>query len=70
VRPKLIVIALIAFAAYLLGARAGHDRYEAIKHAATKYWNDPEVKKARKKAKKLRDKARKAASKQAHKLYG
>jgi len=70
VRPKLIVIVLIAFAAYLLGARAGHDRYEAIKHAATKYWNDPEVKKARKKAKKLRDKARKAASKQAHKLYG
>ncbi|MET0806468.1 MAG: hypothetical protein ABWX66_00915 [Lacisediminihabitans sp.] len=69
-RPKLIVIVLIAFAAYLLGARAGHDRYEAIKHAATKYWNDPEVKKARKKAKKLRDKARKAASKQAHKLYG
>ncbi|MBK4348494.1 hypothetical protein [Lacisediminihabitans changchengi] len=68
-RPKLIVIALIAFAAYVLGARAGHDRYEEIKHAATKYWNDPEVKKARKKAKKLRDKARKAASKQAHRLY-
>jgi hypothetical protein len=29
---------------YLLGTRAGRERYEQIKDAASKLWNDPRVK--------------------------
>ena len=67
-RFKWILVALIAFGAYVLGAKAGEDRYKAIKHAATQYWNDPQVKKARAKAKKARAKATKAANKRVKKL--
>ncbi|QNE46037.1 hypothetical protein F1C58_03335 [Glaciihabitans sp. INWT7] len=62
-RIKYVLIVLVAFAAYVLGAKAGEDRYKEITHAATKYWNDPKVKKARAKAKKARNKAAKAARK-------
>jgi hypothetical protein len=65
-RPQYLIIAVIAFVAYVLGAKAGESRYNEIKKAATHYWNDPQVKKARKKAKKARDKARKAAGQQLH----
>lgn len=65
-RPQYLVVVAIAFAAYVLGAKAGESRYNEIRKAATHYWNDPRVKKARKKAKKARDKAKKAASKQIH----
>lgn len=65
-RPQYLIVAVIALVAYVLGARAGESRYNEIKKAATRYWNDPQVKKARKKARKTRDKARKAASKQLH----
>ena len=65
-RPQYIIVAVVALAAYVLGAKAGESRYNEIKKAATHYWNDPQVKKARKKARKARDKARKAASKQIH----
>jgi hypothetical protein len=65
-RPQYLIVAVIALAAYVLGAKAGESRYNEIKKAATRYWNDPQVKKARKKAKKARDKARKAASRQIH----
>lgn len=60
---KYVLIALAAFAAYLLGAQAGEDRYREITHAVTRYWNDPQVKKARAKAQKARNKAVKAARK-------
>jgi hypothetical protein len=30
---------------YVLGARAGRERYEEIKRAAQKFWNDPRVQK-------------------------
>jgi hypothetical protein len=30
---------------YVLGARAGRERYEAIKKTAQKFWNDPRVQK-------------------------
>ncbi|MCU1552174.1 MAG: YtxH protein [Glaciihabitans sp.] len=30
---------------YVLGARAGRDRYEEIKNAAQKFWSDPRVQK-------------------------
>jgi hypothetical protein len=32
---------------YVLGARAGRGRYEEIKDAAGKFWNDPRVQKQR-----------------------
>ena len=63
-RPQYLIVVALAFAAYVLGAKAGESRYKEIKKAATHYWNDPQVKKARKKAKKARDKAKKAARKQ------
>jgi hypothetical protein len=51
---KLIFIGLVAFAAYLLGAKAGRERYTEIMDAITKRWNDPSMAKARAKAKKAR----------------
>ena len=65
-RPPYLIIAVIAVAAYVLGAKAGESRYNEIKKAATYYWNDPQMKKARKKNRKARENARKAASKQIH----
>ena len=65
-RPPYLIIAVIAVAAYVLGAKAGESRYNEIKKAATYYWNDPQMKKARKKTRKARENARKAASKQIH----
>ncbi len=62
-RFKYVVIAAIAFSAYVLGARAGESRYRDIKKAVTGYWNDPTVKKARAKAKKASTKAAKSARK-------
>lgn len=59
-----LLFALAAFAAYVLGAKAGEERYTEITHAVTKYWNDPKVKKARAKAKKARNTAAKAARRQ------
>ena len=57
----LIVLAVIA-AAYVLGARAGRERYEQIAGALTSFWNDPDMQKARKKAKKEAERARKRFS--------
>lgn len=45
--PRFLFIALIAFGAYVLGARAGRDRYDSIKNSVTKFWDDPTVKKTR-----------------------
>lgn len=59
-RPKFLFLALIAFVFYLLGARAGQDRYEEIMERLTGFWTDPEMKKARAKARKQAMKARKA----------
>lgn len=58
-RPKTLVILIAVAAAYLLGARAGRERYEQITGAVTSFWNSPDVKKARKKAKAQAEKARK-----------
>lgn len=63
-RFKCVLIALAVFAAYVLGAKAGEERYEEITRALTKYWNDPKVKKARAKARKARAKAAHGARKQ------
>lgn len=58
-RPKPILILAVIAAAYLLGARAGRERYDQITHSLTSFWNSPDVKKARKKAKAQAEKARK-----------
>lgn len=62
-RFKHVLIVLIAFAAYVLGAKAGEERYREIVLAVTKHWNDPRVKKARAKANKMRTRAAKTARK-------
>jgi hypothetical protein len=67
-RPKFLVILVIAAIAYVLGARAGRERYDQISKAVTSFWNDPTVKKARSEAKKEAGKARKAVEKKAKQL--
>ena len=44
---RFLFIAAIAFGAYVLGARAGRERYDEIKNSVTKFWEDPTVKKTR-----------------------
>jgi hypothetical protein len=68
-RLKYIVIAVIAFIAYTLGAKAGTSRYKEIAGYFGSFWNDPTVVKARSQAKKDVDKARKAAVKKAKKHH-
>jgi len=50
--PRLVLLALVALAAYVFGARAGRGRYEELRHLALGVWNDPATKKTRKKLKK------------------
>lgn len=54
--PRLVLLGLVAVAAYVLGARAGRGRFEEIKHLALGIWNDPATKKTRKKLKKASEK--------------
>lgn len=61
-RPKTLFVLVLLAAAYILGARAGRERYEQIVGSVTSFWNDPDVKTARKKAKRAADKARKRLS--------
>ncbi|MEX1078269.1 MAG: YtxH domain-containing protein [Homoserinimonas sp.] len=42
-RGKILIVTGFAVG-YVLGSRAGRERYEEIKRAATKFWNDPRVK--------------------------
>jgi hypothetical protein len=58
-RPKTLLILVVLAAAYLLGARAGRERYEQLTGSLTSFWNSPDVKKARKKAQAQAEKARK-----------
>lgn len=64
-RPKFLVIAIIAFAAYVLGTRTGRERYEQMKGAIASFWNDPTVTKARKDAYREAQKARKTVQRAA-----
>ncbi len=61
-------IGIIAFIAYTYGAKAGRGRYREIKATAEAVWNDPRVKKARKKTPKRADKAAKTAAKRAKRI--
>jgi len=54
---KYVLVVPVAFAAYVLGAKAGEERYREITRAATRYWNDPKLKKTRARAEKARDRA-------------
>ena len=58
-RPKNLLILVVIAVAYLLGARAGRERYEQLTGSVTSFWNSPDVKKARKKAQAQAQKARK-----------
>ena len=61
-RPKTFFVFLLIAAAYILGARAGRERYDQIVDSMSAFWNSPDVKKARKSAKKQAVKARKKYS--------
>ncbi|PPF09387.1 hypothetical protein [Rathayibacter sp. AY1A5] len=50
--PRLVLLALVAFTAYVFGSRAGRGRYEELRHLTLGVWNDPATKKTRKKLKK------------------
>lgn len=41
-RGKILIVTGLAVG-YVLGARAGRERYEQIKSAAIRFWNDPRV---------------------------
>jgi hypothetical protein len=62
-----VLLAIVAFLAYVLGAKAGRARYREIRDTARALWNDPQVKKARQRAQKSAQKSAKAAMKQAQK---
>lgn len=47
-----LCLGAVGIAAYTLGAKAGRGRYREIRAAVDAAWNDPRVKKARKKASK------------------
>jgi hypothetical protein len=51
-RFKTFLVLIAIAAAYVLGSRAGRERYEQIVGAVSSFWNDPNVKKTRKKLKK------------------
>jgi hypothetical protein len=46
VNVKKLTVLVIGAAGYVLGTRAGRERYEQIKRQATKAWNNPTVKSA------------------------
>jgi hypothetical protein len=56
-RGKILLLTGLAVG-YVLGTRAGRERYEEIKSAATKLWSDPRVQKPVKQAEEfVKDKA-------------
>ena len=73
-----IVIVAAAAAGYVLGARAGRQRYEQIAGQAQKLWHDPRVQKAAADAKQtaadkapvVKDKVADAASKATDRVTG
>ncbi|RFA23374.1 hypothetical protein [Subtercola boreus] len=64
-----VFLALVAFLAYTLGAKAGKARYKEISSTVNNFWNDPKVKKARKRAVANAKKASKKAAKKAEKRF-
>ncbi len=63
-KPKAcLLIIVVGVAAYIAGAKAGRARYRDISHAAKHLWDDPSLRKARKRARKVVDSAARKASK-------
>lgn len=60
-------IGVVAMVAYFYGAKAGRGRYRDIRASIDAMWNDPKVKKARKKALKRAEAAARSAMKQVKK---
>jgi hypothetical protein len=60
-----LVLGIVAFVAYTYGAKAGRGRYREIQAGLDALWNDPRVKKARKRAIKRAEKAAKRAGNKA-----
>lgn len=56
---KKLTLLVVAGAGYVLGSRAGRERYEQIKTQATKTWNNPKVQDA---ADTVQSQAKQAAS--------
>ncbi|MGA0568323.1 hypothetical protein ACO2Q7_13400 [Rathayibacter sp. KR2-224] len=54
-----VCISIVALIAYTYGAKAGRGRYREIQAGIDALWNDPRVKKARKRAMKEAEKAAK-----------
>ena len=63
-----LAIGAVAVVAYIYGTKAGRERYHEVTATLDALWNDPRVKKARKKAVKQADKAAKSATKKAKKI--
>lgn len=61
----LLLIGVIALIAYTYGAKAGRGRYREIQAAVEAVWNDPRIRKARKRALKRAEKTARSAAKQA-----
>ena len=61
------LLGIVAFIAYTYGAKAGRGRYHEIQAALDALWNDPRVKKARKRAVKRAERAAKQAGNRAAK---
>lgn len=59
----LLLLGIIAFVAYTFGAKAGRGRYREIQAALDALWNDPRVRKARKRAVKQAERAATRAAK-------
>jgi hypothetical protein len=62
---KVLLVAALMAAAYIAGTKAGTKRYGEISSAAKKVWNDPGLKKVRKRA---YAKVEKAANRAAKKI--
>ena len=58
---KLLIV--VGVSAYILGTKAGRSRYRQISHTASALWNDPEVKRIRKRVDKSAHKALRKAEK-------
>ncbi|MEH3088149.1 MAG: hypothetical protein PGN24_00675 [Microbacterium arborescens] len=63
-KPKAcLLIVIVGVVAYVAGAKAGRARYRDISSAAKHLWDDPSLRKARKRARKVVDSAARKASK-------
>jgi hypothetical protein len=64
--PRLLLAVGVAAAFYLLGARAGRERYDQMRQGAQKAWQAPASKKARSRIQKLAKRNAKKVSKGVH----